>query len=400
MVGFACSEAFRCYKAANCNLRQNKRGGGVTGLYLHIPFCIKKCHYCNFVITTSGSEGKQTEFLSCLEKEMDHYGDHFRNVLFETLYLGGGTPSSLSEETLEELLSLVGSHFKFKKDAERTCEVNPGDLNEKKIRVLKEFDVRRISLGVQTFKEETLKRLNRAHGAEDTLRSYDLLRKSGFKNINMDFILSLPGETIEDVKDSLGKAVKLGVEHVSLYELTIEEHTVFDDWHRKEKLGLPDEDTQMKLLSFARDFLKQNNFEHYELLNYAKAGYRSHHNVLYWANQDYLGLGPGAFSYFDGRRFRSSASVDEYLEKMRRGDWTPQEEECLSPEKKEIESLLLALRLSEGAPVKKFRPILRKLKNSVDQLERQGLLVQDPQSLRLSPRGQFFAETVFSELSC
>ena len=223
----------------------------MTGLYLHIPFCVKKCHYCNFVITTSGSQDKQTEFLSCLEKEMAHYADRFRNVLFETLYLGGGTPSSLSEEALEELLSLVGSYFKFKKDAERTCEVNPGDLDEKKIRVLKEFGFRRISLGAQTFNEDTLKRLNRAHGVEDTLRSYDLLRQSGFQNINMDFILSLPGETLEDVEYSLGKAVKLGVEHISLYELTIEEHTMFGDQHRKGKLGLPDEDTQMKLLSFA-----------------------------------------------------------------------------------------------------------------------------------------------------
>jgi len=371
----------------------------VTGLYLHIPFCIKKCHYCNFVITNSGSQDKKTEFLSSLEKELDHYHDRFRNVFFETLYLGGGTPSSLSEEALKELLSLIGSHFKFKKDAERTCEVNPGDLDENKIRVLKEFGVRRISLGAQTFNEGTLKRLNRAHDVEDTLRSYDLLRQSGFQNINMDFILSLPGETLEDVKHSLGKAVKLGVEHVSLYELTIEEHTVFGDQHRKGKLGLPDEDTQMKLLSFARDFLKQNNFEHYELLNYAKPGFRSRHNLLYWANEDYLGLGPGAFSYFDGRRFRSSAGVDEYLEKMRHGDWTPHEEEVLTPEKKEIESLLLALRLSEGAAIKKFQPVLQKLKGSVNKLERQGLLVQDPQSLRLSPRGQFLAETVFSELS-
>lgn len=372
----------------------------MTGLYLHIPFCIKKCHYCNFVISTSRSEDKETQFLSCLEKEMAHHGDRFQNISFETLYLGGGTPSSLSEKALQKLLSLIVSHFKFKKGAEMTCEVNPGDLDEKKIRVLKEFGVRRISLGAQTFNDETLKRLNRAHGAEDTLRSFDLLRKSGFQNINMDFILSLPGETIEDMKHSLGKAVKLGVEHVSLYELTIEEHTVFGDQHRKGKLGLPDEDTQMKLLSFARDFLEQNNFEHYELLNYAKPGFRSRHNMLYWANEDYLGLGPGAFSYFDGRRFRSSAGVDEYLEKMRHGDWTPHEEETLTPEKKEIESLLLALRLSEGATVKKFRTILQKLKNSVSQLERQGLLVQDPRSLRLSPRGQFLAETVFSELSC
>ena len=372
----------------------------MTGLYLHIPFCTKKCHYCNFVITTSRSEDKEMQFLSCLEKEMIHHADRFRNVLFDTLYLGGGTPSSLSEEALQKLLSLVGIHFKFKEDAERTCEINPGDLDEKKIRVLKEFGIRRISLGAQTFNDETLKRLNRAHGAEDTLRSYDLLRKSGFQNINMDFILSLPGETLEDVRHSLEKAVKLGVDHVSLYELTIEEHTVFGDQHRKGKLGLPDEDTQMKLLLFARDFLKQNNFEHYELLNYAKAGCRSRHNLLYWANEDYLGLGPGAFSYFDGRRFRSSASVDEYLEKMRLGDWTPHEEEVLTLEKKEIESLLLALRLSEGAAVKKFRPVLQRLEKSVNQLERQGLLVQGPEALRLSPRGQFLAETVFSELSC
>ncbi len=371
----------------------------MTGLYIHIPFCVKKCHYCNFVITSSGSSGKRGDFLEALEKEMIHHKPRFEETFFDTLYLGGGTPSVLTLGETEKLFFMIRSHFRLKPDAEITCEVNPADLDAPKARLYRSLGVNRISLGAQSFKEETLKNINRDHSVRDIFASHDLLIKEGFKNISIDLILSLPEETLEDVKHSLKQAVTLGVNHVSLYELTIEEKTVFGRRHQQGRLPLPPEDAQLKMLSYARGYLRRHGFEHYELLSYARPGFKSRHNLLYWANEAYLGLGPGAFSYLDGRRFQYSSSYEDYLEKIERQNWTAHEEEVLSPAKKEIESFLLALRLREGASTRRFRRALGPLKEAVESLAEKGLLAKDSQKIRLTPRGQLFAETVFTELS-
>ncbi len=371
----------------------------MTGLYIHVPFCVKKCHYCNFVITGLGPVAKHDLFLSSLEKEIKHTRHRFSETAFDTLYVGGGTPSALTHDETRRFFDLIYANFRFKEGAEITYETNPGDADESKAEAYKESRISRISLGAQSFHDKTLRRINRAHGVRDIYASYDILRKAGFKNINMDLILSLPGESLEELKVSLGELARLSPEHVSLYELTIEEKTVFGSQFKEGKLALPPEEESLAMLSHARQFLKERGFGHYELLNYAKPGFESRHNRLYWANEEYLGLGPGAFSYFDGRRFRNSASYEEYLAKIHRDDWTAREEETLTFEKKEIESFLLALRLSEGADVRRFVSILTKLQETISGLQEKGLLEKEANKIRLTPRGQFFAETVFSELS-
>ncbi len=369
----------------------------MTGLYVHIPFCLKKCHYCDFVITASGSREKHDDFIWALEKEADHFRTRFSGTVFDTCYIGGGTPSALRAEEMEQLFRIVRENFKIKEDAEVTCETNPGDSEVGAI--LKNFGVNRISLGAQSFNEATLKRLNRAHGALEISKSFHVLRSEGFKNISLDLMLSLPEESWADVENSLHRAVDLGPEHVSLYELTIEEKTVFGREHRKGKLKIPNEETQLGMLSAAAEFLKANGYRRYELLNYAKPGFESRHNRLYWANEEYLGLGPGAFSYFGGKRFRRAASFEEYMAKMKNDDWRLYEEEMLNPQEKEIESFLLALRLVEGAQVSRFKNLIPRITKDLKNLEAQGLVLKERQTIRLTPRGQLLAETVFAELS-
>ena len=371
----------------------------MTGLYIHIPFCTKKCHYCNFVVTTSKAPGSHAEFLSALEKEMIHRGPDFQKIDFDTLYLGGGTPSVMSREETIVLFDLIKRFFRFKQDVEITCEINPGDIDHRKAENYRRMGVNRISLGAQSFQDETLKRLNRPHSAKDISASFQLLREVGFQNVGLDLILSLPGETLAGVKNSLDQLIRLRPEHVSLYELTIEEKTVFGNLFKRGKLDLPDEDLQIQMLSYARETLKKAGFRHYELLSYAQPGFESRHNRIYWDNQEYLGLGPAAFSYIAGRRFMVSASVAEYLEKIGKGDWTAFEEEQLTPEKKERESFLLALRLVEGADTERFHSLLGKMKDNINKLEEKKLLSRENGRIRLTDRGQFFAETVFSELA-
>lgn len=371
----------------------------MIGLYLHIPFCAKKCHYCDFVMTTAQSQDKRDTFLDALEKEMFHYAPLLKGRCFSTIYLGGGTPSRLDAVEITRVFSSLRKHFLFEADLEVTLEANPGDLDEDKVKTYKELGVNRISLGAQSFRDEILRAINRAHGAKDIYESFALLRKHGFKNINLDLILSLPGETSRDTEHSLMELKKLNPEHVSIYELTIEERTVFGHQFKKGTLKLPEEDEQLRTLSFAREFLKANGFIHYELLNYAKPGFQSRHNRLYWVNEETLGLGPGAFSYFAGRRFRNSSSVDEYLLKIESDDWSASEEEILTPEKREVESFLLSLRLLEGTDLNAFQFVKNNFKRSLSGLLDQELLTKEGTRVRLTSRGQLFAESVFAELS-
>ncbi|MBI2094758.1 MAG: radical SAM family heme chaperone HemW [Candidatus Omnitrophica bacterium] len=371
----------------------------MAGLYLHIPFCAKKCHYCNFVVTTSDSPGERGEFLDRLGREAAHYSPRFRGVSFDTLYLGGGTPSRLHPPEIEEVFRVLRSYFSFREDAEVTFEANPGDTGPGKARLWRALGVNRVSLGVQSFQEETLKKINRSHGAREIGESFSALREAGFDNISADLMLSLPGQTVSDTKNSLEALLRFGPEHVSLYELVVEEKTVFGALRRQGRLDLPDEETQVDSLGLARSTLKDAGYRHYELLSYARPGRESRHNRIYWDNEEYLGLGPGAFSYLDGRRYRNSRGVDEYLDKIRKGDWTASEEETLTAEKKEIESLLLALRLEEGADIRRFSRLVDRFAGPIGDLREKGLLESAGDRLRLTPRGQLFAETVFAELS-
>ena len=371
----------------------------MTGLYLHIPFCRKKCHYCNFVITSTGASSKRSGFLSVMKKEIAHHRDRFAKVFFDTLYFGGGTPSQLNEEEMADIFVTLRSAFRLREGIEITCEVNPGDVDLRRAQTLKTLGFNRISLGAQSFHDATLKRLNRSHYADEITRSFHALQDAGFKNINLDLILSLPGETLEDVKFSLERAVKIKPQHVSLYELCVEEKTVFGMQVKKGTLCLPSEETQVEMLAFARRYLKECGFEHYELLNYCRPGFGSKHNLLYWENRDYLGLGPGAFSYFDGRRFQNSETYEEYISKIGAGDWSATEEETLTAEKRETESFLLALRLTRGVRKERFSAWLSRRRPSVDALRSKGMLAEASGYVRLTPQGQFFAETVFTELS-
>ena len=368
----------------------------MTGLYVHVPFCLKKCHYCNFVITLSKGRG---EFLDSLAAEAAHAAGSFEGRDFQTLYVGGGTPSALSVPETRELFSILHKNFSLKKTEEQTWEANPLDVTEEKAACWRELGINRVSLGAQSFRDKTLEAINRDHTSNTIHRAAEILRKEGFGNLSVDLILSLPNETVEDVTFSLNEAMKLRPQHVSLYELTIEKKTVFGSWHEQGRLSRPCEEEQIKMLALARDFLKEEGFIHYELLSHAKPGFESWHNRIYWANREYLGLGPGAFSYWGGRRFRHSGSYEEYVGKIQKKDWSAREEETLDAQAKEIESFLLALRLAEGAAADRFKSLLKKMEKNLEALQEKGLLLRDRRSIRLTPKGQLFAETVFSELS-
>ena len=369
----------------------------MTGLYVHIPFCSVKCHYCDFV-TAPADSPLRAGFFGALEAEIRHVRGAFEGTVFDTLYVGGGTPSVLSNGEIERLFETLRRDFRFHPNAEITMEVNPGDAVP-----LRKFGINRISLGAQTFHDATLKHLNRFNTAAHTVSTFHALREAGFGNISLDLMLSLPGETPADARASLERAVGLGPDHLSLYELVIEEKTHFGAIYLRGAAGarhqssggpLPSEQDSQDMLLSARRFLKENGFHQYELLSWCRPGFESRHNLIYWANGEYLGLGPGAWSYWEARRFKRASRVDAYVDKMGRDDFSAEEEETLAGEKKEIESFLLGLRrVDVGAH---GRAPLRQAQ--IADLIGKGLLEEADDRIRLTERGILFAETVFREL--
>jgi oxygen-independent coproporphyrinogen III oxidase len=379
-----------------------------SGVYVHVPFCARRCRYCDFVVTTASGDAAHRRFLEALSLESAHRAPDWRGRTFESLYFGGGTPSRLSPSEFAALVAGLRRHFRFSAGAETTLEANPDDIESGCLAAWRAAGVTRVSLGAQSFREETLKFADRSHGAAQIGEAVRRLRKAGFANINLDLILSMPGETLEDVRHSVECVLELEPEHVSLYELVVEPRTVFGKWYgvggfvgayRNTPLQkLPDENEQIEMLTTARSMLKDAGYRHYELLNFAKPGFESRHNLLYWANRDYLGLGPGAYGCLGGRRWRLAGSVDEYYRKVSARDWTPAEEESLPAPQREVESFLLALRVEDGAPAARFADVIGQKAADIARLVDQGLLNHDERGVRLSERGKLFAETVFSEL--
>lgn len=367
---------------------------GDCGLYVHIPFCLKKCHYCDFVITTQRAPEDRSRFLEALKLEINFSKQKYGRLKFSTAYLGGGTPSSLESAEFESVCAMLHDAFDFKKDFEFTVEVNPGDINQEKMNAYCRAEVNRVSLGVQSFQERLLRDMNRPHAAKEIEQTVQMLRQSGLANISMDIIVHLPDQTIDDVKETLKDILKLNPNQVSVYDLDVHEKTAYGMRRREGRLNLPSEDEHALMSKTVIHTLETAGFVHYELSNFAKPGFESKHNLIYWNNQRYLGLGPGAFSYLDGIRYQFAGSVESYLRKSFAEDWKNETEDRLSPEEIEKETLLTGIRLKEGIDLRRL-PLYGQAFENVSQLWiEEGLLEKDEFRLKFTPMGKPVAEII------
>ncbi|MEI7752087.1 MAG: radical SAM family heme chaperone HemW [Candidatus Omnitrophota bacterium] len=368
------------------------------GLYLHIPFCRTRCHYCNFVTRAAPSSGLREQFFEAVSAEIKQARRHDGPISFDTFYLGGGTPSSLSVPELQRLVEEAHAAFKFTHGYEFTCELNPGDGDEATLKALHEIGVNRISLGCQSFRDEILQRLGRRHAARDIEETVVKIRKAGILNISFDLMLRLPGQTVEDFQHSVKKCVELEASQVSLYDLEVHEGTPFGQLQSEGKLDLPGDEAHARMYEIAIEGMTGAGYEHYEISNFARPGLASRHNLLYWHNQEYLGLGPGAFTYLNGTRSQFAPELDRYLEKCQSADWKKDAEDRLSEEEKETETLVTGLRLCEGVPPASFPKIYPAIKDRLKTLYEDGLLERVGENVRLTTRGKFLSEDVFSFL--
>ncbi|MCC9691372.1 oxygen-independent coproporphyrinogen III oxidase [Streptococcus agalactiae] len=364
-----------------------------TSAYVHIPFCTQICYYCDFSKVFIKNQPVDA-YLQALIREFRSYDI----TELRTLYIGGGTPTSISAVQLDYLLTELIRDLNLNTLEEFTIEANPGDLTVDKIEVLQKSAVNRVSLGVQTFNDKHLKRIGRSHNEAQIYSTIDALKTAGFQNISIDLIYALPGQTMDDVRSNVAKALSLNIPHLSLYTLILEHHTVFMNKMRRGKLHLPTEDLEAEMFEYIISEMERNGFEHYEISNFTKPGFESRHNLMYWDNVEYYGVGAGASGYLDGIRYRNRGPIQHYLKGVSEGN-ARLSEEVLSKNEMMEEELFLGLRKKEGVSIGKFEQKFgtsfeKRYGQIVQELQSDGLLKENNGFIQMTKKGLFLGDTV------
>jgi len=350
------------------------------GLYIHIPFCVRKCLYCDFYSSTSISA--VPEFLSALFKELGMYRDRFD--AFDTLYIGGGTPSLLSLKQLRDILTRVQKTFDLIADSEITVEANPADLDQPSLESMREIGINRINIGIQSFDDKVLAFLRRRHSAKQAISAIEISRKAGFQNIGLDLIYGVPGQDVGLWLDTLKQALAFSPEHLSCYQLTLEAETPLGKRYRAGEFLMPGGELQYEFFMKTSQFLEDAGYVHYEVSNFARGmEYASKHNQKYWDHSPYLGLGPSAHSFQNNRRWWNHRSVNQYLSAIDAGNIPVEETEVLTIEQMRLEALYLGLRTKKGISLWDFEnryqyDLSAEKKEMINKLRDEGLIsIQD-----------------------
>ncbi len=361
----------------------------MPGLYIHIPFCKKKCNYCDFCSFVRDEE-TIFEYLKSLEKEIIFHSSLITHHLsLVTIYIGGGTPSLLNCQNLEYLFKSVLDNLDISKVQEISFECNPESITEEKLKILKRFGVSRLSIGLQSMDDNILRFLGRVHTKDEFLKKYEIARKCGFENINVDLIYGIPGQTLKILEDTLKSLIKLNPEHISAYCLTVEEGTNF----KKICISVNDDDSA-SMYEFTIDYLTGSGYNHYEISNFAKKDFECRHNINYWRNGEYLGLGCSAVSYLNGIRRKNTSDLELYI-KTAGNTTAPEEIEINNDEKTLSEKIFLGLRMSEGILL--TEEIKNKYGNVINKFIRDGFLKLDSGRISLTKKGLFVSNRILME---
>ncbi|GLB58265.1 radical SAM family heme chaperone HemW [Cytobacillus sp. NCCP-133] len=371
----------------------------VKAAYIHIPFCEHICHYCDFnkVFLKGQPVG---EYLNSLEKEIELALKESPTGHLASIFIGGGTPTALNEQQLEKLCSIIKKQLPYDSSTEYTFEANPGDLSKEKLQILYDAGVNRLSFGVQTFNDELLKRIGRVHRAKDVFQSIESAKKIGFQNISIDLIYSLPGQTLLDFKETLETSFILDIVHYSGYSLIIEPKTVFYNLLRKGKLPTPGEDVEADMYALLMEQMDKNGFKQYEISNFAKPGFESRHNITYWDNEWYFGLGAGAHGYVNGIRRSNHGPLKKYMKPIANGKLPIFEEHKVTLEEQMEEEMFLGLRKTDGISISRFkmkfdRNPLKLFEVQIDKLEGSKLIAVSEGHIKLTEQGRYLGNEVF-----
>ena len=369
------------------------------GVYVHIPFCKKKCDYCDF-ISYCNKDNLIGDYVQAVKAEIQS-----QNIKPEitTIYIGGGTPSYIDSKYIIEILEKI-KEKNVSSNAEITIEVNPGTVTKEKLEDYIKNGINRISIGLQTTNDELLKQIGRIHSFTQFLETYKLAKKVGFKNINVDLILGLPNQRIKDLKESLEQIIKLKPKHISVYSLIVEDGTPIANKIEKGEMQLPDEELERNMYWFVKNTLELNGFIHYEISNFAKKGYESKHNLNCWNQKEYIGIGASAHSYRDITRYSNTENIEEYIENVNNGNFNRNKiiHEIQKEDDAKKEFMLLGLRKIKGVDINQFKnkfgdnPIYL-FRNELKKLTDERLLIIDNNNIRLTNKGLDLANLVWEE---
>ncbi|WP_419873901.1 radical SAM family heme chaperone HemW [Candidatus Pristimantibacillus sp. PTI5] len=372
-------------------------------LYIHIPFCTNKCHYCDF--TSYVLKGQPVDqYLDALEMEMQRTVAEWPPIEIDTVFVGGGTPTVLTPPQMERFLKAVRKYFPLAPNVEFTMEANPGTTDIDKLTAMKEGGVNRISFGVQSFDNGLLEKIGRIHSVDDVYRSIENARSVGFSNLSIDLMFGLPGQTVELLRDSVNKAMELELPHYSIYSLKVEENTLFHKLYERNELPLPPEEEEFNMFILLMEMLKSNGYAHYEISNFAKRGFESRHNSTYWRNEPYYGLGAGAHGYVNRMRHVNLKGITPYIDAA--AEKLPRLEQFEVPEAEAMEDLMMVgLRLLEGVPASRFsnqfagQTLEQKFGDVIAKLMNDGLLEAENKGndtiYRLTDKGVLLGNDVF-----
>jgi len=368
----------------------------IPGLYIHIPFCLSKCPYCDFYSSTDTSA--LPLFLEALLKEIEMYSNRFR--AFDTLYIGGGTPSLLNPLQLEIILEKIRETFNLPPTSEITVETNPADLNRSYLQSLRDIGINRINIGVQSFDQEILKFLGRRHSVKEAISAMEASRGAGFANVGLDLIYGIPEQTIDSWLDALNQAVAFSPEHLSCYQLTLESKTPLEKRYQAGEFFIPGEESQYEFFLKTSQFLEDAGYIHYEVSNFARGTeLTSRHNQKYWDHSPYLGLGPAAHSFQDNRRWWNYRSMGQYVTAIHLGSPPVEETESPTLEQLRLEALYLGLRTKKGIFLEDFKrrfgyDLLTEKRKTLNKLQEEGLVSIDNGQLCPTPAGLAVADSL------
>lgn len=367
-------------------------------LYIHIPFCVKKCKYCDFLSATSNSELRES-YVKSLCRKIRAYRNLAEAYHVVSIFLGGGTPSILESAQTKEIFAAIYETFQVDADAEITTELNPGTVTEEKLKLYKKVGINRLSIGLQSVNNEELRMLGRIHTYEEFKETYKLARNAEFENINIDLISAIPGQTVDSWRETVKTVAELKPEHISAYSLIIEEGTPFYEIYGEDRKGLPDEESERQMYQDTKSILAKYGYHRYEISNYAKEGYECRHNLGYWSRREYLGIGLGAASLLNNERWNEAAEMEKYLA----SDESQKENlEVLDKTAQMEEFMFLGLRKMEGISKVFFqkcfeKDMLQEYGDEIKGLLKQDLITDDGENIKLTEKGIDVSNYVMSE---
>jgi len=366
-------------------------------IYIHIPFCESRCHYCDFCSSLL-AESNVEKYFEYLRKEIKLQEDFLRDKLIDTVFIGGGTPSSVEPRFIKEIMKDL-SAFKFSKDSEVTIESNPNSLTLEKAKTYFSSGINRISIGAQSFNEEILKRIGRIHKKDDIYRAIENARSAGFENINLDLMLALPGQKFSDIEESINEVKNLKLPHISYYSLILEEGTKLYRDHKKSPLAFPNEDEDRKMYHYVVNKLEKIGLKQYEISNFAKEGFECRHNMSYWKLRDYISFGLSASSNIGNLRYTNFYDFKDYYEALEKNKSPIVFSENLSKTDRMNEFVMMGLRLNSGVDIEEFdekfnENFLKIYEQEIEKNLKSGLIILDDDNLKLTEKGRDLSNQV------